>query len=102
MKYLGAIFVPWEILATAAHSTLAGKKGTSLLGIINPDRTKLWIDPIKNRGKQAISRVLSSVLPEEFVWVFTDALATYSYLEANHIHFVINKKKKGLGRNHYA
>jgi hypothetical protein len=92
------IFVPWEIPGYATDNTLAGKKGTWLLGIINRSRTKLWIEPIKNRGKTEISRVLDSVLPEEFAWIFTDALATYSYLEADHIHFVINKSQEGYGR----
>jgi hypothetical protein len=92
------IFVPWEIPDSAEHSTLAGKKGTWLLGIINRTRTQLWIEPIKNRGKKEISRVLDSVLPEEFAWVFTDALAPCSYLEADHIHFVINKSQEGYGR----
>lgn len=85
------IFVPWSIPGTQTDSELAGKKGTWLLGIINRDRTKLWIEPIKNRGKQEIARVLDSVLPADSAYIFTDALSTYSYLEHDHIHFVINK-----------
>jgi hypothetical protein len=99
------MYIDWNIPGNHDGSTidekLLGKSGQWLLGIINRDRTKLWVEPIKNRGKKEIFRVLNSIMPKGKANVFTDALTTYAELDHNHVHFVINKAKQGFGRKSY-
>jgi hypothetical protein len=98
------MYIDWEIPDNqdgGVNEKLKGKGGTWLLGIINRERTKVWVEPIKNRGKKEIFRVLDTILPDSKATIFTDALTTYALLDSKHIHFVINKSKQGFGRKSY-
>lgn len=91
------MYIDWENPENK-DETIKGKKGTWLLGIINRDRSKLWIEPISSRSIKEINRVLNKVLPADDCIIFTDALASYNSLDSKHCHFVINKKTTGFGR----
>jgi hypothetical protein len=77
------------------------REGTWILGMINRDRTKLWIEVIPNRKKPTLEKVINPMLHQPWfgkIKVFTDALTSYEFLKEKNRHYVINKEKQGFGR----
>ncbi len=97
------MWIDWEIYDKRTGPNVRKRKmirGTWIIGVIDRKRSKLWIQPIRNRSKKSISAAIEPLFPQdspETLKIFTDALSTYEYLERKHTHYVINKVKHGMG-----
>lgn len=99
-KHLELIKPKFELKETEVDEMY--QSGTWVLGAISrkeKDKTTqlLWMEIIPNRTKVAIQNILDQLIPQGEI-VYTDALASYFYLQQDTHHFVINKAKQGFCR----
>lgn len=74
--------------------------GQWIIGLVNRDRTKLWIECMPNRKRVTIERIVNPLLKSWLLRkprIHTDALKSYEYLSAQNTHYVINKVQDGFG-----
>lgn len=76
--------------------------GIWILGLINRERTKLWIEWIPDRSSDSISNIVDPLLQSWLLRkprIITDKHAGYNYLSAENTHYVINKAQDGFAVN---
>jgi hypothetical protein len=97
----------WDNQVGSKHTEEAREKrekererGQWVIGMVNRERTKLWIECIPNRRRSSIQAVVDPLLRQWLLRkprIHTDALKSYEYLAAANTHYVINKVRDGFG-----
>lgn len=75
------------------------KGGHWIIGLVNRERTKLWIECMPNRKRDTIQKIVDPMLKKwllRYPRIYTDALKSYDYLSKENTHYVINKVQDGF------
>jgi hypothetical protein len=78
--------------------TIKQKSGKWIIGMINRDRTAIWIQPIPSRSEGRLSTVIQRYIVPGHT-LMTDGLPSYNNLGDWYTHYVINKVKEGFARD---
>lgn len=76
------------------------ENGHWVIGMINRERTKLWIECIPNRKRETFAQVIDPLLKRWLLRdprIMTDKHGSYEYLSKQNTHYVINKAVDGFG-----
>jgi hypothetical protein len=78
--------------------TMTAKSGNWIVGMVNRQRTAIWMQPIPSRTEGRLFTVIQKYIVPGNV-IMTDAHMGYHNLGDWYTHFVINKAAQGFARN---